>query len=53
MVEPNKSLEANPGDIKPAINKLFLGKWEKRSIPEKWDSNEAEGIDEVFSNVII
>jgi len=33
----NELLGVNPKAIKPSLDKLFLGKWKRGSIPEKWD----------------
>lgn len=31
----------NPDNIKPALDKLFAGKWQQGGIPEKWDGQAA------------
>ena len=33
----NELIGTNPKAIKPALDKLFAGKWKKGAIPEKWD----------------
>lgn len=33
----NELISTNPKAIKPALDKLFAGKWKKGAIPEKWD----------------
>lgn len=33
----NELLGTNPKAIRPALEKLFSGKWKKGTIPEKWD----------------
>tara|TARA_B100000965_G_C19578934_1_gene752606 strand:+ start:537 stop:1634 length:1098 start_codon:yes stop_codon:yes gene_type:complete len=40
----NELLGTNPKAIKPAMEKLFSGKWKKGTIPEKWDGNTSERI---------
>ena len=33
----NELIGTDPGNIKPAFDRLFAGEWKKGSIPEKWD----------------
>jgi UDP-N-acetylglucosamine 2-epimerase (non-hydrolysing) len=40
----NELLGVNPKAIKPAMNKLFSGKWKLGSTPEKWDGLAANRI---------
>ncbi|MEO8109975.1 MAG: UDP-N-acetylglucosamine 2-epimerase (non-hydrolyzing) [Ginsengibacter sp.] len=40
----NELLGTNPKSIKPAMDKLFSGKWRKGGIPEMWDGHTAERI---------
>lgn len=40
----NELLGTDPKAIRPALEKLFSGKWKKGSIPEKWDGNAAQRI---------
>ena len=40
----NELLGTNPNAIKPAMEKLFSGKWKKGMIPEKWDGYTSERI---------
>jgi UDP-N-acetylglucosamine 2-epimerase (non-hydrolysing) len=40
----NELLGTNPKAIAPAMEKLFLGKWKKGSIPPLWDGKAAERI---------
>jgi len=40
----NELIGTNPHAIKPALDKLFAGKWRKGEIPEKWDGKTAERI---------
>ena len=40
-VGTNMLLGTNPKAIKPAMEKLFSGKWKKGGVPEKWDGRAA------------
>ncbi|MBN1181563.1 MAG: UDP-N-acetylglucosamine 2-epimerase (non-hydrolyzing) [Bacteroidales bacterium] len=40
----NELIGTNPDGIKPALDKLFAGKWKKGSIPNLWDGKTAERI---------
>ncbi|MDQ2720956.1 MAG: UDP-N-acetylglucosamine 2-epimerase (non-hydrolyzing) [Bacteroidota bacterium] len=40
----NELIGTNPKAIKPAMDKLFSGKWKKGSIPELWDGHTSERI---------
>lgn len=40
----NELIGTNPDAIKPALEKLFAGKWKKGTIPELWDGRSAERI---------
>lgn len=40
----NELLGTNPDAIKPAMEKLFAGKWKKGSVPELWDGKASERI---------
>jgi len=40
----NELVGTNPANIRPALQKLFDGKWKKGSIPELWDGKSAERI---------
>lgn len=40
----NELLGTDPGNIKPALDKLFSGNWKQGSIPELWDGWAAERI---------
>jgi len=43
-VGTNELLGTDPRAIKPAMEKLFSGKWKKGGIPELWDGKTAERI---------
>jgi UDP-N-acetylglucosamine 2-epimerase (non-hydrolysing) len=47
-VGTNKLIGTNPDNIKPALDKLFAGEWQKGDIPELWDGHSAERIVEVI-----
>lgn len=47
-VGTNELIGTNPGQIKPALEKLLCGNWKKGNIPEKWDGKAAERIVEVL-----
>lgn len=40
----NKLIGTNPNNIKPALDKLFAGEWQKGDIPELWDGHTSERI---------
>lgn len=40
----NELVGTNPNNLKPYLDKLFLGKWKKGNIPELWDGHAAERI---------
>lgn len=40
----NELIGTNPKAIKPALEKLFSGKWKKGNIPELWDGKTSERI---------
>ena len=43
-VGTNELIGTRPGDIKPAMEKLFAGQWKAGSVPELWDGKTAERI---------
>lgn len=47
----NELIGTNPSAIKPALERLFSGKWKKGSVPEKWDGKTAERIIAVLVNI--
>jgi UDP-N-acetylglucosamine 2-epimerase (non-hydrolysing) len=49
----NELIGTDPIALKPAMNKLFNGKWKKGKIPEKWDGHAATRIVEVLSQLKI
>lgn len=44
----NELLGTDPKSIKPAMDRLFSGKWKKGSIPELWDGKTADRIVEIL-----
>jgi len=40
----NELIGTNPEAIKPALDKLFAGKWKEGGVPELWDGKAAERI---------
>jgi UDP-N-acetylglucosamine 2-epimerase (non-hydrolysing) len=44
----NELIGTNPKAIKPAMEKLFSGKWKKGSIPDFWDGKTAERIVDIL-----
>lgn len=50
-VGTNKLIGTNPDNIKPALDKLFAGDWQKGAIPELWDGHTAERIIKIISEL--
>jgi UDP-N-acetylglucosamine 2-epimerase (non-hydrolysing) len=50
-VGTNKLIGTNPNNIKPALDMLFAGKWQKGNIPELWDGHTAERIVNILINL--
>lgn len=40
----NELIGTDPATLKPALDKLFAGKWKRGGIPEKWDGRAGERI---------
>jgi len=40
----NELLGTDPAALKPALERLFAGKWKKGSIPELWDGRASDRI---------
>ncbi len=47
----NELIGTNPSAIKPTLDKLFAGKWEKGGIPELWDGKAAERIVNILTDI--
>lgn len=50
-VGTNKLIGTNPNHIKPALDKLFAGVWQRGKIPELWDGHAAERIVDVLTKL--
>lgn len=50
-VGTNELIGTNPNAIKPALEKLFAGKWKKGAIPERWDGNTGKRIVSILKNL--
>lgn len=48
----NELLGTNPSMLKPALDRLFEGKWKRGKIPEKWDGCAAERIVKVLEKLL-
>lgn len=44
----NELIGTNPENIKPTLDKLFVGQWKKGSIPPLWDGHAAERIVDIL-----
>jgi UDP-N-acetylglucosamine 2-epimerase (non-hydrolysing) len=49
----NELIGTDPSAIKPALEKLFAGKWKKGDIPELWDGYTAKRIVSIIKNLKI
>lgn len=47
----NMLVGTNPQNVKPALEKLFSGQWQKGDIPEKWDGQAAIRIVEIITRL--
>lgn len=47
----NELIGTDPTKLKPALDKLFDGKWKTGQIPEKWDGKAGERIVDVLDNI--
>ncbi len=47
----NELLGIDPQAIKPALEKLLIGKWKKGAIPELWDGKAAHRIVEIMASI--
>ena len=50
-VGTNELIGTNPDNLKPALDKLFAGRWKKGGIPEKWDGKAGERIVDVLETL--
>lgn len=44
FIGTNELVGTDPKNLKPYLNKLFLGEWKRGNIPELWDGHAAERI---------
>lgn len=51
QIGTNKLIGTNPDNIKPALDQLFDGEWQKGNIPELWDGHTAERIIDIILKV--
>ncbi len=51
-VGTNELIGTDPGSLKPALDRLFAGKWKSGSIPEKWDGRTGERIVDVLNRIL-
>ena len=47
----NELLGTDPASIKPALDRVFQGKWKRGAIPEKWDGQTAIRIVEILEKL--
>lgn len=50
-VGTNYLVGTDPDNIKPALERLFAGKWQKGGVPELWDGHAAERIVEILTRL--
>ena len=48
----NELIGTDPRNIKPALDKLFAGKWKKGNIPPKWDGRASKRIVAILARII-
>ena len=48
----NELIGTNTSNIKPALDKLFAGRWKKGGIPPLWDGKAAERIVSILSTIL-
>jgi UDP-N-acetylglucosamine 2-epimerase (non-hydrolysing) len=51
-VGTNELIGTDPAAVKPALDRLFAGRWKKGAIPEKWDGNAGERIAELLDGLL-
>ena len=47
----NMLVGTNPQNVKPALDKLFSGQWQKGDIPEKWDGQASARIVDIITRL--
>ena len=48
----NELIGTDPAALKPALDRLFDGRWKKGAIPDKWDGKTGERIAEVLERLL-
>lgn len=48
----NMLLGTDPASVKPALDRLFAGQWQRGTIPEKWDGNTGVRIVELLERLL-
>ena len=48
----NELIGTDPSALKPALDKLFDGRWKKGAVPEKWDGKTGERIAEQLERLL-
>jgi len=48
----NELIGTDPAALKPALDRLFAGKWKTGGIPEKWDGRTGERIAELLEHLL-
>ncbi len=49
----NELIGTDPANLRPALDRLFAGKWKKGGIPEKWDGKAGERIVEILERLLV
>jgi len=52
IIGTNELIGTNPNNLKPALDKLFAGKWKKGEIPEKWDGKAGVRIVQTLEKIL-
>jgi len=48
----NELIGTDPAALKPALDRLFAGRWKKGGVPDKWDGRAGERIVEVLDGLL-
>jgi UDP-N-acetylglucosamine 2-epimerase (non-hydrolysing) len=48
----NELVGTDPVRLRPALDKLFAGKWQKGNIPDKWDGQTGERIAKILEKIL-
>ncbi len=51
-VGTNELIGTDPAALKPALDRLFAGRWKRGEIPEKWDGRSGERIAEILDQLL-